>query len=186
MFIPSMYKSVQSVSFVATPATVFPLDVTIPTAIVTRNTRITLQGWASANDTGFIPNGTCRYELLNTTTIRVYNIGEFGSSLSFRGSFLVEEFSSFFLRQAIYYSSGDHVDGQDTITVATGLTLGSKAFVIHNGCQVITSADPQLEADETTSRVSLNVGTGVVTITRIGWFDVSGILRTNFAVVDPR
>lgn len=185
MFIPSMYKSAPQVVSFSYAGSTWPQDITIPSAVNPSYTRVTLQGWASANASGFVPPGNCRYTLLNGTTIRIYEVAGITAPATFVATFLVEEYIPFFLRQPVHYNSGIILFDQTQVTVNTGLTLSSKAFVLFLGC-IATDQVSQVEADEANCRVSLNTGTGIVTITRIGTFEDGGNLTCNFAVIDPK
>lgn len=189
MFIPSMYKSVQVVDFTANALTAFPLDVVIPIAVVANYTRIGLQGWASGDATGFVPADNCKYTLINSTTIRVFNVGRISGAFTFTGTFTVEEYIPFFLRQAITYGDGNIPWDQTFVDIVmSGMSaLGPKAFVKHLGSSCATSSE-QIEADEVNTRVKLDIPSKTVRISRLGVFDNSSAsdVLTNFMVVDPK
>jgi len=105
-----------------------------------------------------------------------------GSNRSVRG--LVLEFIHGFLIQNIYFNTVD-LNNVNTNTHNSGLTLGSKAFVVLAGWTGNYNTPSSIIDSIEMIDLSLNIATGVVTATRGGNSGADNV-RVAFFIVDPR
>lgn len=180
MFIPSLYKTTPQQVVVGAHATA------AITAVTNVNyTKLSLLGFESSNQTGALNNGSEIARLTLNSTVQIENVG--GSLVNVQ----VEEFIPGFFRQAFVYQTLTIAANALTGTYASGLTLGSKAYVHWLGCSDTFVYSGTLALAQLSAKLSLNVGTGVVTGTRFEKLTDSdplatGLLTVGFIIIDPR
>jgi hypothetical protein len=180
MFIPSIYKS--------TPQVIAAAFGTNAISSVNRSySRETLLGWGTGSDFGqLVSDSQCRYKITSNTTLEVYSVGDVSAGTPLL-NILIEEYLPFFFRQAFYRNDITIADTDSNNTLNTGLSLGSKAFVLHLGNSSNIPAPPIRAERQVNCTLSLNRATGVVTASRVGDASVNGgTLTTSFLVIDPK
>jgi len=176
MFLPSLYKSFQSIP--VTNTTTLPLDVAIA-SVDTNYTRISTQGAELYHFYRF------RINLTSAINVRFHDFhnSSGNSGQAARTTLIVEEFVGLFFHQPFYY--GTVVLGQSVVTnsVNTGLTLNSKAFLVSLGFEV-TFNQVLATSPETTANLALSGST--VTATRTIANSSAGDLTCGFLLIDPK
>lgn len=179
-FIPSIYKSAPQII----PAA---LGSNAITSVDKDYSRETLMGWGTSSDFGqLVSQSQCRYKITTNTNLEVYTVGDVGAGTP-NLNILIEEFLPIFFRQAFFRGELTMGPATNTATYPTGLTLGSKAFVLHLGNSSDIAAPPLRPERAVNCNLSINRGTGVVTATRVGTAsDGAGTMSTGFLVIDPK
>src|SRR5690242_1886138 len=184
MFIPSMLKSApQEVSVTgltggSTSSTTAISQVDLTAAVIIN------YGTRSGNSGGGFVYGPdwAYWDFSDSTHARANVLVSNGfGNITVKG--LVIEFIRGFLLQNVYWNTID-MSSVTSNTLNTGLTLGSKAFIVPAGFTGDYTTLSSVDDSVMQPILSLNRGTGVVSVVRDN--TASDNLRTAFFIVDPK
>ncbi len=181
-FIPSFLKSIpQELSFsgasVAVPAEQVITEVDLDYAV------ILFLGAEGAEGGGFINGANHNYlDFSDSTHVRATTAVDVSAGAHINHA-LVLEFVSAHMRQPVYWNTIGLGLFQTSTTLNTGLTLGDKAFLVPAGFTSDYNDAASLNEGAHIIGLSLDRGTGIVTISR----SFSGaVIHHSFFIVDPR
>lgn len=182
-FRPSFLKSTpQAFSFsgatIAVPATQLITAVDLTAAIILH------AGTRGQEGGGFVHGANHNYlDFSDSTHVRATTLANPSATTVINDGVVLEFFRSS-LHQDVYWNKVGLSSIQPTNTLATGLSLGAKAFLVAAGLASDYTVAASLNEGTQLITLELNVGTGVVTIDRRG---VSGCaIQGAFFIVDPR
>lgn len=178
-YIPSIYRSTPQQVSVTTIGSNIAISSVDP-----NYSRITILGQGSVDTSGFVQPSRLRVSFVDATHIIAAGVGN--------AIVLIEEFNPRFFRQAFHHGTITIGVAATSGSDASGLTLGGKAFPVHNGETSARSSSPGLGLSLTEAMVrttlSLNRGTGVVSANCASapYADGQGTIVIGYTLIDPK
>lgn len=145
-------------------------------------TELTDEGFLSNDITGFINPSSLGLQLTTNTNIQGAGQGQ--------RNVIIREFFPQFLRQAVYYNTVTIPNGTTSNFIATGLTLGTRAYINYLGHTGTRGPSPSGGLSLTEAQALPALGLSGATVTAVvsasPYVDGDGVVVVYFCLVDPR
>ena len=170
-YIPTVFKSIQQKACVS--------GANLITAVNQSYTELSNEGYLSSDGTGTVNPSKLGVSLTTSTNIQGTGQGQ--------QRVVVREWIPNFLRQAVYYNTVVIPLTAVTANLATGLTLGSKAYVNFLGFTGTRGpfGGSSLTEAQTMPVLSLGGATVTASVNAAPYAGADGIVTVYFCLVDP-